>query len=113
MNSKNKNAKKDKRLSYSQGNKSTYPPTAKAMAIFLSIQYPNKNIGHQRNSKKGNKNGQNGNASKPEEKDNTTTGTTGAHVGEVTAPKNAAVPSNESSIGAYVLEVAKHKSRPV
>ena len=36
MNSKNDKAKKDLRLSYSQGNKSSYPVSAEAMARYLS-----------------------------------------------------------------------------
>ena len=36
MNSKNDAAKKDLRLLYSQGNKKTYPETAKLMARYLS-----------------------------------------------------------------------------
>ena len=36
LNSRNDNTKKDLRLSYSQGNKPAYPPTAKAMARYLS-----------------------------------------------------------------------------
>ena len=53
MNSKNDNAKKDLRLAYSQGNKTAYPLTIKAMARYMSTQYPNKNSAHQREGKKG------------------------------------------------------------
>ena len=49
FNSKKYNAKKDLCLSYSQGNKSASPTTAKAMTRYLSTQYPNKTIGHKHN----------------------------------------------------------------
>ena len=39
MNSKKDSAKKDLRLSYSQGNKSAYPVSAEAMEKYLSTQY--------------------------------------------------------------------------
>ena len=80
LNSKNKNAKKDLHLSYSQGNKSAYPTIAKAMARYLSTQYSNKTIGRQRD-KKEDENRKKGSDSKPKDKDNNTTGTAGAHVG--------------------------------
>ena len=57
LNCKNKNAKKNLRLTYSLGGKSAYPLTAKAMASYMSAQNPNKNPGHQHNGKKGDKNG--------------------------------------------------------
>ena len=53
LSSKNNNAKKDLCLAYSQGNKTAYPLTAKAMARYMWTQYPNKNPGHQRNGKNG------------------------------------------------------------
>ena len=68
--------------------------------------------GHQRDGKKGDTNENKGGASKPEDKGRNTTGTAGAHVGEVTTPEDSTAPSNGSSIGAHVLEVAKHKFRP-
>ena len=68
LNSKNNNTKKDLRPSYSQGNKSAYLITAKAMAKYLSTQYPNKTIDRQHN-KKGDTNGKKGDDSKPEDKD--------------------------------------------
>ena len=42
MNSKNDVAKKDLRLSYSQGNKTAYLVTPEAMARYLATQYNNK-----------------------------------------------------------------------
>ena len=56
LNSKNNNTKKDLHRSCSQENKSAYLPIAKVMTRYLLTQYPNKNIGHQRNGKKGDKN---------------------------------------------------------
>ena len=41
MNSKNKTAKKDLRLVYSQGNNTAYPLNIEAIARYLSIQYSN------------------------------------------------------------------------
>ena len=111
LNSKNNNTKKDLRLSYSQGNKLAYPTIVKTMAWYLLTQYPNKTIGHQLD-KKGDNNGKKGNDSKPEDKDNNTIGTVGAHIGEVTTPEDSIALNNGSSISAYVLEVAKHKFRP-
>ena len=111
LNSKNNNPKKGLCLSYSQRNKSAYPTTAKAMARYLSTQYPNKTIGHQHN-KKGDENGKKGDDSKPGDKNNNTSGTAGVHIGEVTTPEDSIAPSNGSSIGAYVLEVVKHKFWP-
>ena len=55
MNSKNKNAKKDLRLAYSQGNYITYPPDTEAAARYLSTQYPNNKPANQRGNNKGNK----------------------------------------------------------
>ena len=111
LNFKNNNAKRDLCLLHSQGNKSAYPPTVKEMARYRSTQYPNKTIGHQ-HDKKEDKNGKKGNGSKPEDKDNNTTGTADENIGEVTTPGDSTAPSNRSSIGAHVLEVAKHKSWP-
>ena len=58
------------------------------MTRYLSLQYPNKTIGHQ-SDKKGDTNGKKGNDSKPEDKDNSTIGTACAHVGEVTTLENS------------------------
>ena len=56
MNLKNKHAKKDLRLAYSQGNMTAYPPDIKAMARYLSTQYLNNKPANQYNGKKGDKN---------------------------------------------------------
>ena len=55
MNSKNKTAKKDLRLTYSQGNNTAYPPNIKAMARYLSTPYSNNKPANQRRGKKGDK----------------------------------------------------------
>ena len=60
MNLKNNNAKKDLHLAYSQGNKTAYPLSIKAMARYISTQYPSKNSGHQHKGKKGDRNGKKG-----------------------------------------------------
>ena len=57
MNSKKEHAKKDLRLAYSQGHMTAYPPNIKAMARYLSTQYPNNKPANQRNGKKGDKKG--------------------------------------------------------
>ena len=57
MNLKNNNAKEDLHLAYSQENKTAYPLSIEAMARYMSMQYPNKNPGHQRDGKRGDKNG--------------------------------------------------------
>ena len=51
MNSKNKIAKKDLRLAYSQGSYTPYPANIKAAAWYLSTQYPNNKLGNQRKNK--------------------------------------------------------------
>ena len=106
MNSKNDNAKKDLRLSYSQGNKSSYQVSAEAMAKYLSTQYTNKFSNHPHN-KRGDNNSKKGDNSKSEDKDITTMGTAGAHIGEVTTPQDSTAPSKGSSIGAHVSEIAE------
>ena len=73
----------------------------------MSTQYPNKNLGHQRDSKKGDRNGKKGDAPKSKEKDNNATGTAGEHVGDVTTPEDSTAPSGGSSIGAHILEATK------
>ena len=40
-------------LAYSQGNMMAYPPNIKAMARYLSTQYPNNKPANQHNGKKG------------------------------------------------------------
>ena len=50
---KNKHAKKDLYLAYSQNNMTTYPPNIKGMARYLATQSPNNKPANQRNGKKG------------------------------------------------------------
>ena len=111
MNSKNDNAKKNLRLSYSKGNKSAYPVSAVAMARCLSTQNTTKTPNNPRN-KKGDKDSKKGDDSKSEDKDSISTGTAGAHVGDVTTPQDSTAPSNGSSIGAHVSEIMEPAFRP-
>ena len=113
INLKNDNAKKDLRLAYSQGNITVYPPTIKAMARYLSTQYPNKNYAHQRKGKKGNRNGKKGDGPKSEDNDNNITGTVGAHDGDTTTPEDSTASSRSASIGAHGLEATRQLSRPI
>ena len=101
LNSKNDNAKKDLRLSYSQGNKKAYPKSAEAMARYLSTQYTTKTSNNQRD-KKGDKNSKKGDDSKSEDKDSTNTGIAGAHTGDATTPSDSTAPSEGSSVGAHI-----------
>ena len=111
MNSKNDAAKKDLRLSYSQGNKKAHPRTAKSMARYLLTQYNNK-VPNNPRDKKGDRNSKKGDDSKSEDSNTTTTGTAGAHVGEVTAPQDSTAPSKGASIGAHVSEISQPTFRP-
>ena len=110
MNSKNDAAKKDLRLSYSQGNKKAYPETVKAMARYLSTQYNNK-VPNNPRDKKGDRNSKKGDDSKPEDSDTTTSGTAGAHI-EGTTPQDSTAPSEGASIGAHVSETSQQTFRP-
>ena len=51
INSKNKHAKKDLHLTYSQGNMTSYPPNVKAMDTYLLTQYRNNKSTNQCNGK--------------------------------------------------------------
>ena len=53
MNLKNKIAKKDLRLVYSQGNITVHQPTIEGMTRYLSTQYPNNKPSYQCNGKRG------------------------------------------------------------
>ena len=55
MNSKNKHAKKNLCLAYSQGNMTAYPPDIEGMARYLSTQYPNNKPANQHSGNKGDK----------------------------------------------------------
>ena len=78
MNSKNKTAKKDLRLAYSQKNSTAYPINIKAMARYLSTQYPNNKPANQHGGKRGDK--KKGDESKSEDKDSITGNTAGTYV---------------------------------
>ena len=102
MKSKNKNAKKDLRLAYSQGNYTAYPPNIKWIARYLSTQYPNNKPANQHGSNKGNK--RKGGDPKSEDKDSITGGTAGAHVADTTTNEDTTIPSGGASLGAHVSE---------
>ena len=106
MNLKNDNTKKDLCLAYSQGNKTVYPPTIKVMARYMSTQYPNKNSFHQHKDKEGIET-ERRNDPKSEDKDNNTTSTAGAHVGDTTTPEDSNASSGGTSIGAHVSEATE------
>ena len=63
-------------------------------------------------TKKGDKNGKKGDEPKSEDKDNNNIGTAGAHIRETTTPTDSNAPSDGSSIGAYVSEVAEPNAWP-
>ena len=52
-------------------------------------------------------NSKKGDNSKSEDKDSTTTGTAGTHVGEVTTPQDSTAPSKGVRIGAQVSEMSQ------
>ena len=81
------------------------------MARYLLTQYNTKTVNHPRD-RKGDKNRKKSDESISEDKDNNNTGTVCAHVEEVTTPQDPTAPSNVSSTGAYVSEVAKPEFRP-
>ena len=60
MNSKNKNAKKDLQLAYSQGNITVYLSAIKETARYLSTQFSKMKSANQSDGKKGDRNGKNG-----------------------------------------------------
>ena len=100
MNSKNKNTKKDLRLTYSQGNNTAYPSNIRLIARYLSIQYPNNKPANQPGDKKGNT--RKGDDSKSEDKDSNTGRITGAHIEDTTTNKDSTAPSGGASLGALI-----------
>ena len=102
MDPKDETAKKDLRLSYSQGNSTSYPTNIEGMTRYLSTQYPNKKPANQRGGKMGDK--KKADESKPEDKDSITGGTVGAHVEDTTTIEEFTIPNGTPSIGAHVLE---------
>ena len=110
MNSKNEHAKKDLCLAYSQGNMTAYPPNIKAMARYLSTQYPNNKPANQRNGKNGDKN--KGDYPKSKDKNSNMGDTTGAHVGDTTTIEESTAPSGGACINAHNLETNVQLPRP-
>ena len=82
MNSKNELTKKDVHMVYSQGNNTAYPLNIESMARYLSTQYSNNKLAHQRGGKKGDK--RKSNDLKSEDKDSDTGGTTDTHIEDTT-----------------------------
>ena len=62
------------------------------MARYLVSMYSIKSANNPRDKSR-DKNGKKGDEPKPEDKDNNTTGTVGAHVGETATPKYSIAPS--------------------
>ena len=60
----------------------------------------------------GDRNSKKGDDAKSEDSNTTTTGTAGAHVGEVTAPQDSTAPSKGASIGAHVSEILQQAFYP-
>ena len=110
MNSKNKNAKRDLLLAYSQRNNTPYPSNIESIARYLSTQYPNNKPTSQHGGKKGDK--RKGNDSKSEDKDSNTGGTTGAHVEDTTTNEDSTAPSGGASLRAHVLDTNQELYRP-
>ena len=106
MNLKNKNAKMDLRLAYSQGNITAYPSDIKSMTGYLSTQYPNIKPTNQRGGKKRKK--RQVNDSKFEDKDSNTGGTAGVHVEDNTTNEDSTAPSRRASLGLTSQEQIKH-----
>ena len=102
MNLKNKNAKKDLCLAYSQGNNTAYLTDIESAARYLSTQYPNNKPTNQRGGNKGNK--RRGDNTKSKDKDSNMGGTAGAHVEDTTTNENTTTPSGGASLGAHVSE---------
>ena len=110
MNSKNKNAKKNLHLAYSQGNMTAYLPTIKGIARYLSTQYPSNKSAQKRDGKKGDK--KKGDDPKSEDKDSNTGATVGAYVEDTTTPEESTAFSRGASIGAHISETNEQSSCP-
>ena len=108
LNLKNETAKKDSRLSYSQGNSTAYQTDIKAVARYLSTEYPNNKHDNQRGGKKGYK--KKGDESKSEDKDSISGNTAGAHDEDTTTTEESAPPNGTPSIGVHVSETNVHLS---
>ena len=110
INLKNDSAKMDLCLAYSQRNMTVYPPIIKGLARCLSTQYLNNKSIHQLNGKRGDRKKKDDPKSK--DKDSDIDVTAGAHIGDITPPKQSTAPSGGASIGAHVLEANKQLSCP-
>ena len=110
MNSKNKNAKKDLRLIYSQGNKTAYPTNIKSAARYLSSQYLNNKPTNQCGGNKGKKRKEVD--PKSEDKDSNTGGIAGTYVENTTTNESTTAPSRGASLSAHVSETNQAPSRP-
>ena len=90
----------------------SYLPTIKSMARYISTQYPNKNSANQRKGKKRDRSGKKGDDPKSEDKDSNTAGAAGVHVGDTTPHEMSTVSSGGACIGAHVLEANEQLSHP-
>ena len=108
MNLKNKIAKKDLRLAYSQGNLTTYPTDIKVAAWYLSTQYPNNKPANQRKNKI-----RKGDDPKSEDKDNSTSGTAWAQVEDTTTNEDTIALVGGASLGVHLSETSQATSRPL
>ena len=76
----------------------------------MSTQYPSKNSADQQKGKKGDRNKKKGDDPKSKDKDNNTTGTAGAHIGNNTTPEDSNASNGGASIGAHVSEATEQLS---
>ena len=109
INSKNKNAKKDLRLAYSQRNNTAYPTDIKSAARYLSTQYPNNKPTNQGGGNKENK--RKGDDPKSEDKDSNAGGTAGENIEDTTTNEDTTAPSKGASLGAHVSKTNQALSR--
>ena len=108
MKSKNKHAKKDLHLAYSQGNMTAYPPNIKAMDRYLSTKYPNNKSTNQHNGKKGDKEGD-----EPKSKDNDSNRMTlQVHTLDILQQLKNQLLRRGAIISAHVLETSAQSSHP-
>ena len=89
-----------------------YSPIIKAIARYLSTQYPSKNSANRRNSKKEDRSGKNGDDPKSEDKDSNTAGTAGVHVWDTTPHEESTASNRRASISTHILKANEQLSRP-
>ena len=99
INSKNKIAKNDLQLAYSQVNHTTYSTNIETAARYLTTQYLNIKSGNQQKYRQ-----KKADDPKSEDKDNATTGTVGAHVEDNTTNEETTAPSGEVNLGTHISE---------